>query len=96
MKVCFSQSKMLEWMSVWLIGKKGWSPLIIDCYYGHITTVRLLLSSGRNIDILKKSTKDDGGSTALCLAKQRNITDIVITTFAAIYKQPKKYHKKHS
>ena len=41
----------------------------------------MLISYGRNIDILKKSTKDAGdiksGSTALDVAKQRNTTDIV-------------------
>ena len=59
----------------------GWSPLILACYNGYTKTVQLLISFGRNIDILKKSTKDyygiKSGSTALDVAKQRNRTDIV-------------------
>ena len=63
-----------------LTDNKGWSPLLRACYYGHTKTVQLLISFGRNIDILKKSTKDCGiklGSTALDVAKQQNDTDIV-------------------
>ena len=58
----------------------GWSPLMGACYFGYTTTVQLLLSSGRSIDIHKKSTKDfgiDSGSTALDIAKQTNKTKIV-------------------
>ena len=60
----------------------GLSPLMRACLNGYSKTiVQLLLSYGRNIDILKKSTKDIGdiksGSTALDIAKQRNNTDIV-------------------
>ena len=60
---------------------KGWSPLMYACCYEYTKTIQLLLSFGRNIDILKKSTKDyiviKSGSTALHVAKQRNNTDIV-------------------
>ena len=59
----------------------GWSPLLWACYWGRTKTVQLLISFGRNIDILKKSTGDwfdiKSGSTALDVAKQRNRTDIV-------------------
>ena len=60
----------------------GWSPLMWACYSGNTKTVKLLLSFGRNIDILKKSTEDDysgikSGSTALDVAKQRNKTAVV-------------------
>ena len=54
----------------------GMSPLMGACYDGRTKTVKLLLSFGRNIDILKKSTKDfnviKSGSTALDTAKQQN------------------------
>ena len=59
----------------------GCSPLMQACYYGRTKTIQLLLSYGRNIDVHKKSTKDNGdiisGSTALDIAKRRNITYIV-------------------
>ena len=59
----------------------GYSPLMRACYWGNTKIVQLLISFGRNIDILKKSTKDDlgikSGSTALDMAKQQNNTDIV-------------------
>ena len=61
----------------------GISPLMDACYDGRTKTVKLLISFGRNIDIHKKSTKDNdyygikSGSTALDMAKQRNRTDIV-------------------
>ena len=64
-----------------LANYKGWSPLIDACYRGHTKIVQLLLSFGRKIDILKKSTEDwrdiKSGSTALDVAKQENETDIV-------------------
>ena len=61
---------------------RGISPLMTACYGGKTEIVQLLISSGRYIDILKKSTKDfsegiKSGSTALDVAKQRNSTDIV-------------------
>ena len=61
----------------------GWSPLMIACRYGYTKTVQLLLSSGRNIDILKKTTKYDhysdteSDSTALDIAKQEKKYDVV-------------------
>ena len=60
----------------------GWSPLMIACYFGNTKTVQLLISYGRNIDIHKKSTKNNwlgikSCSTALDAAKQQNRTDIV-------------------
>ena len=47
-----------------------------------VKTIQLLLSFGRNIDVHKKSTKDDyssikSGSTALDMSKQRNKTAVV-------------------
>ena len=64
-----------------LANKYGISPLMIVCYNGHTKIVQLLISFDRNIDVLKKSTKDylgiKSGSTALDMAKQRNRTDIV-------------------
>ena len=60
---------------------EGISPLMWACYNGYTKIVQLLISFGRNIDILKKSTKDwsgiKSGSTALDMAKQQNDTDIV-------------------
>ena len=59
----------------------GMSPLLMACYMGRTTTVQLLLSFGRNIDIYKKSTEDyediESGLTALDVAKQKNRTDVV-------------------
>ena len=59
----------------------GWSPLIWSCYEGYTKIVQLLISFGRNIDILKKSTEDyygiKSGSTALDVTKQRNKTAVV-------------------
>ena len=64
----------------------GWSPLMQACHVGRTKIVQLLLSSGRYIDIHKKSTKYDysggaanfkSGSTALDMAKQTNSTDVV-------------------
>ena len=59
----------------------GWSPLMRACYFGHTKTVQLLISFGRKIDILKKSTRDwndiKSGSTALDVAKQTNNTAVV-------------------
>ena len=72
-------------MSIWL-DEWGMSPLMRACYWGNIKIVQWLISFGRNIDILKKSTRDyrviksgdiKSGSTALDVAKQRNRTDIV-------------------
>ena len=64
-----------------LTNNYGISPLMIACNWGYTKIVQLLISFGRNIDILKKSTKDDygikSGSTALDVAKQENETDIV-------------------
>ena len=68
-------------VNVNLANNQGISPLMVTCYHEHTKTVQLLISFGRNIDILKKSTKDAGdiksGSTALDVAKRRNKTDIV-------------------
>ena len=59
----------------------GYSPLMGACYNGNTKIVQLLLSFGRYIDVLKKSTKDNygikSGSTAIDLAKQRNYTNVV-------------------
>ena len=59
----------------------GISPLMRACYNGSTKTVQLLISFGRNVDILKKSTRDyidiKSGSTALDVAKQRNKTAVV-------------------
>ena len=64
-----------------LADDEGWSPLMEACCRGNTKIVQLLISFGRNIDILKKSTEDYGGiqsgSTALDVAKQLNNTDIV-------------------
>ena len=64
-----------------LANTRGISPLMWACYFGNTKIVQLLISFGRNIDILKKSTKDwsgiKSGSTALDVAKQKNKTDIV-------------------
>ena len=60
---------------------KEWSPLMRACWCGYTKIVQLLISFGRNIDILKKSTKDyqdiKSGSTALDVAKQKNETAVV-------------------
>ena len=60
---------------------RGWSSLVYACYKGNTQIVQLLLSSGRYIDIHKKTTKENGdiksGSTALDVAKQTNKTHIV-------------------
>ena len=63
----------------------GWSPLLSAFYTGRTKIVQLLISFGRNTDIVKKSTEDwkdifgdiKSGSTAIDVAKQRNRTDIV-------------------
>ena len=59
----------------------GWSPLMRACYNGYTKIVQLLISFGRKIDILKKSTKDyysiKSGLTALDIAKQANNTAVV-------------------
>ena len=59
----------------------GMSPLMWACYTGYTKIVQFLISFGRNIDILKKSTKDwrdiKSGSTTLDLAKQTNKTTVV-------------------
>ena len=61
----------------------GISPLMWACHWGSTKTVQLLISYGRKIDILKKSTEDCGypivpaGSTALDMAKKENYTDVV-------------------
>ena len=65
-----------------MANKFGISPLMIACYRGYTKIVQLLISYGRNIDIHKKSTKDNwldikSGSTVLDVAKQENETDIV-------------------
>ena len=64
-----------------LADDKGWSPLMRACYNGNTKIVQLLISFGRNIDILKKSTKDyyyiKSGSTALDVAKQEKKYDVV-------------------
>ena len=66
-----------------LANNNGWPPLMNACYHENTQIVQLLLSYGRNIDIHKKSTKDEdfycikSDSTALDIAKQENITDIV-------------------
>ena len=59
----------------------GISPLMYACYFGYTKIVHLLLSFGRNIDILKKSTKDcsviKSDSTVLDIAKKTNNTAVV-------------------
>ena len=63
------------------LANDGISPLMKACRYGYTKTVQLLISFGRNIDILKESTEDysgiKSGSTALDIAKQRNKTAVV-------------------
>ena len=64
-----------------MVDKIGWSPLMNACNRGYTKLVQLLISFGRNIDILKRSTIDfyeiKSGSTALDLAKKENTKDIV-------------------
>ena len=64
-----------------LVDSCGLSPLMRVCYSGYTKIVELLFSSGRYVDLHKKSIKDDypikSRSTALDLAKERNKTDIM-------------------
>ena len=65
--------------------KHGWYPYMFACWNGKIDLVKMLLSSGRTIDINRKSTGDlkylgkihQAGSTARDLANQRNKTAVV-------------------
>ena len=63
---------------------RGWSPLMYACCLGYTRIVKLLLSSCRYVDVHNKSTKDsldyysiESGSTALDIAKQIDIADVV-------------------
>ena len=65
--------------------KYGWSPLIPACKTGKKQIVRLLIASGRKVDIDQETTRNDylydtqikSGSTALDVAKQWNHTEII-------------------